>query len=421
MDIILTEWLSLCLRWLHMIAGMAWIGTSFYFIHLDLTLRSGAAMPRGVQGEAWEVHGGGFYQIAKYAVAPPRLPEELAWFKWEAYTVWLSGFALLVVTYYYAADLLLVDRTVFQLSASAAIGISVGTLVAAWLVYEGLCRSPIGRRENLLALIGFVFLSALFVGFTKIFSGRGTFIQMGAIIGTMMVANVFVVIIPNQKKMVAALIAGREPEARLGREGKTRSIHNNYLTLPVVFLMIGNHYPLMLRDAVQLAHLPARAGHRVSRPAFLQFAPRAAAQSVVGLGGGGDRDGGHRLALLDRRAQHLDRRPRRAGRSFVDVENIVVSRCSMCHAAEPVWDGIATAPRHVLLDTPENIRLHARDIEVLLRCSPPPCRPTTSRRSATTSAAFLVRGTRSADPRRRMGGSGDARDISHHARGAQHP
>lgn len=374
MDVMLTEWLSLCLGWLHMIAGMAWIGTSFYFIRLDLSLRADPGIPEGVAGEAWEVHGGGFYRIAKYSVAPARMPEELAWFKWEAYSVWLSGFALLIVTYYIGAELFLIDRSVLDLSPGVAVGISFGALVAAWLAYEGLCRSPIGCREYLLAAIGFVFLVALFYGFSQVFSGRGTFIQMGAIIGTMMVANVFFVIIPNQKKMVAALIAGRAPDRQLGMAGKQRSVHNNYLTLPVVFLMIGNHYPLMFATRYNgiIFAIVLVIGFLVRHFYNLRHAGKpnpwwtwiAAAVGIACIAW---------LSWAGARISSTAALP--AGSvSLAQARDIVLSRCSMCHSAAPVWDGFVTAPRHVLLDTPDNIRLHAREIEiyaVLTNAMPP--------------------------------------------------
>ena len=244
MDIIITEWVSAIFRWLHVIAGIAWIGSSFYFIHLDLSLKKREGLPAGVKGEAWQVHGGGFYQMIKFMVAPSEMPDELTWFKWEAYTTWLSGFALLVLVYYFNADLFLVDKSVLALTATQAALIAFFSLVAAWLAYEGLCRSPLGKHEVALAIVGYVFLVALTYLFTHVFSGRGAFTQIGALIGTIMVANVFVIIIPYQKKTVAALIAGEEPDPYWGEIGKQRSVHNNYLTLPVVFLMLSNHFPL---------------------------------------------------------------------------------------------------------------------------------------------------------------------------------
>src|SRR6516162_1890847 len=242
---IISEWASLLLRWLHVVAAIGWIGSSFYFIHLDLSLKPKADLPDGVQGEAWQVHGGGFYRIMKYLVAPSQMPEELTWFKWEAYTTWLSGFALMVVVYYLDADLFLVDKSILDLTPVQAGLFSFCSLALAWLLYEVACRTGLAQRELGFAIGGYVFLVALTYAFTHVLSGRGAFNQIGAIIGTIMVANVFLVIIPNQRKTVAALLAGQTPDPRLGKIGKQGSVHNNYLTLPVIVLMISNHYPLL--------------------------------------------------------------------------------------------------------------------------------------------------------------------------------
>jgi uncharacterized membrane protein len=361
-DSVLSEWASLVIRWLHVVAGIAWIGSSFYFIHLDLSLKARAGLPAGVKGDAWQVHGGGFYHMVKYLVAPARMPDELTWFKWEAYTTWLSGFALLVVVYYFGAELFLIDRSVLDVGAGAAIAVSVGTLVAAWLGYEALCRSPLGRSETALALVGYVFLVALTYGFTHLFSGRGAFIQIGSLIGTIMVANVFAVIIPNQKKVVAALLAGKEPEARLGDEGKQRSVHNNYLTLPVVFLMIANHYPLMFATrhnwlivAIVLAIGPVirhffNARHEGKGSPWWTWGVAAAGMvAIAWLSAAGPRETTGAL-------------PPAPG--FTTVADIVASRCSMCHAKEPVWAGIAYAPKGIMLDDAERIRISARLIDI---------------------------------------------------------
>ena len=241
MEFVLTEWLSLIIRWLHVVAGIAWIGSSFYFIHLDLSLKARSGLPAGVKGDAWQVHGGGFYH-GEISAAPARMPDELTWFKWEAYTTWLSGFALLVIVYYLGAELYLIDKSVLDVSAPAAAAIAFREPRRRLAVVRR--PVPLAARRHAMALMGYVFLVALTYG-THVFSGRGAFTQIGAIVGTIMVANVFIIVIPYQKKTVAALIAGKEPNPEWGEEGKRRSVHNNYLTLPVVFLMIANHYPLM--------------------------------------------------------------------------------------------------------------------------------------------------------------------------------
>ena len=363
MESVLTEWLSLIVRWLHVVAGIAWIGSSFYFIHLDLSLKRRPDLPQGVQGDAWQVHGGGFYHMVKYLVAPARMPDELTWFKWEAYTTWLSGFALLVIVYYLGAELYLIDKSVLDLTATTAAAVAFGSLVVAWLLYEALCRSPLGRHEVTLALIGYVFLVALTYGFTHVFSGRGAFTQIGALIGTIMVANVFVIVIPNQKKTVAALLAKQEPNPKWGEEAKQRSVHNNYLTLPVVFLMIANHYPLMFATrfnwlivAIVLAIGPVirhffNSRHEGKGSPWWTWGVAAAGMiAVAWLSGLGPRD-----TATGARAERV---------TVAAAHNVVLSRCSMCHMEGPVWPGVHSPPKGVLLDGPENIRRHAHLIEI---------------------------------------------------------
>ena len=360
---VLTEWASVLVRWLHVIAAIGWIGSSFYFIHLDLSLKRRDDLPPGVKGEAWQVHGGGFYHMVKYLLAPARMPDELTWFKWEAYTTWLSGAALLVLVYYLAADLFLVDKSVLALSARAAILISAGSVAFGWLIYEALCRSPLGRHDAALALVGYAFLVAFTYGFTHVFSGRGAFVQVGALIGTIMVANVFVVVIPNQRKIVNALIVGAEPKAEWGEQGKQRSVHNNYLTLPVVFLMISTHYPLLFATrfnwmivAIVLAIGPVirhffNTRHAGKGSPWWTWGVAAAGMIAIGV-----------LSAAGPRALKAGASSPKA--DIRTVENILVSRCSMCHGVEPVWDGFAHAPKGVLLDSREEILRHAHVIDI---------------------------------------------------------
>jgi uncharacterized membrane protein len=240
------QWGNLLFRWLHVIAGIAWVGASFYFIALDNQLeapRDPNDARRGVGGEAWEIHGGGFYRVEKYALAPERLPEHLHWFKWEAYTTWLSGFALFIVVYYVHASSFMIDPTVADLRPWQAIAISVAGLAVAWLVYDGLCRA-FENDELVLAILLFGFICPSAWGACELFAARAAYLQVGAMIGTMMVGNVFFVIIPAQRELVRAKAEGREPDPRLARRGKQRSVHNNYLTLPVVFAMLSNHFPI---------------------------------------------------------------------------------------------------------------------------------------------------------------------------------
>ena len=356
---ILTEWASLILRWLHVVAAMGWIGSSFYFIHLDLSLWPGRDLPEGVDGEAWQVHGGGFYRIVKYLVAPAKMPDELTWFKWEAYTTWLSGFALMVVVYYLDAELFLVDKSNLDLTPLQAGLFSLGSLALAWLLYEGACRSRLARYELSFAFGGYLFLVGLTYAFTHVLSGRGAFNQIGAIIGTIMVANVFAVIIPNQKKIVAALLSGQSPDPELGLSSKQRSVHNNYLTLPVIVLMISNHYPLLFATrynwlivAIVLALGPIirhffnerHAGRK--SPWWVWGVAAAGMVAIAMLSAAGPRD---------IKTGSLPAVP-----SLSNIEEIILSRCSMCHSVEPVWASIVTAPKAILLDEPDHIRRNAR-------------------------------------------------------------
>jgi uncharacterized membrane protein len=356
---ILTEWISLGFRWLHVVAAIGWIGSSFYFIHLDLSLKPNSALPKEAHGEAWQVHGGGFYHMIKYLVAPARMPDELTWFKWEAYTTWLSGFALMVVVYYLDAELFLVDKSILDLTPMQAALFSLCSLALAWLLYEGACRSGLASHELPFAIGGYVFLVALTYAFTHVLSGRGAFNQIGAIIGTIMVANVFLVIIPNQRKVVAALLAGKSPDPALGKAGKERSVHNNYLTLPVVVLMISNHYPLLFATkynwaivAIVLALGPIirhffNERHAGRASPWWVWGVAALGMIAIGLlSAAGPRDA--KAAALPAKA------------TYANVEEIVLSRCSMCHGAEPVWAGIITAPKGILLDDEAHIRRNGR-------------------------------------------------------------
>ena len=362
---VVADWVSLIVRWIHLITGIAWIGASFYFIHLDASLRRSGGLPAGVGGEAWQVHGGGFYRMQKYLVAPAELPEHLTWFKYEAYSTWLSGFVLLGLIYYLSADLYLIDPAVMDLPVWGAILISVASLALGWVIYDRLCRSPLGANTALLCALGFVFLVAATWGYTRVFSGRGAYIHAGALIGTIMVANVFFVIIPNQKIVIADLIAGRKPDPVLGAQAGQRSLHNNYLTLPALFLMITNHYPLSFATRWNwlIVGLVIIVGAVIRHFYNMRHAGRPSPWWTWGVAAVG-------MALV----VWLSAAPpggeeRAAARApepvaFAEVENIVLSRCSMCHAAEPFWEGIVAPPKGVRLDTPEMIRKHAREIRL---------------------------------------------------------
>jgi uncharacterized membrane protein len=366
---ILWTWGEAFLRWLHVIAGIAWIGSSFYFMHLDYSLQKREGLPPEAYGEAWQVHGGGFYNMVKYLVAPARLPAELTWFKWEAYATWFSGLALLVAVYYFHAGLYLVSPEVLDISSAAGVALSVVGLALGWIVYDGLCRSPLGRNETVLAAAGFVLLTVLAYVSTRLFSPRGAFMQMGALIGSIMAANVLMVIIPGQRKVVADLIAGRTPDPVHGQRGKQRSTHNNYLTLPVVFVMLSGHYPLayatrwswaifalLLVMGAVIRHFYNVRHQGKPSPWWTWVAAAACGLAIVwlstlGPAGAAPPPGGRRAEAAANSAV-----------MFAQVEEIVIGRCSMCHAADPVWTGIVRPPHGVMLDTPERIKAHARQI-----------------------------------------------------------
>lgn len=372
MEPIVWEWVNFLVRWLHVITAIAWIGSSFYFIHLDLSLRRREGLAEGAAGEAWQIHGGGFYHMVKYMVAPDELPKKLTWFKWEAYATWLSGFCLLAVLYYHGANLFLIDPEVLDLPWWGAVLISLGALGLGWHVYDRMCKSPLGKDDTKLALAGFIFLVAVAWGLSHVFSGRAAMLHVGALIGTIMSANVFRLIIPNQRKAVAAMMAGEVPDPALGKAAKQRSLHNNYLTLPVVFLMISNHYSLafgtryswvivavVLVVGAAIRHF-FNSKHAGKPPPWWTWGVAAAGvAAIVALSTAGPKDS---VAAGPARAD------------FAQVEEIVTTRCSMCHAAAPVWEGIAAPPRGLRLDSAEEIRRHAGPIRtwaVLSNAMPP--------------------------------------------------
>jgi uncharacterized membrane protein len=350
------DWVTLLLRWTHVVAGIAWIGSSFYFIALDASLKKRDGLEAGVGGEAWQVHGGGFYRMQKYLVAPSFLPKELTWFKWEAYSTWIFGFALLVATYYAQPRLYLIDPSVRDLSAGAALAIALGSFPVAWLIYDGLCRSPLGRNQGRLAAAGLVLLLAVIWGLTHLFGGRGAYMQIGALVGTIMVTNVAHIIIPNQKKIVASLIAGETPDPRLGARGKQRSLHNNYLTLPVVFLMISNHYPTIssgpmnwvVISGVFVVGFLVRHFFNLKHSGRMEWWLFPAAGLVTAA-----------LIVIT-----LPPRQDAAGApvAFHQVQQIVQARCQVCHSATPRYPGFDQPPKGVMFDTPAQIATHAPQI-----------------------------------------------------------
>ncbi|MBI4622059.1 MAG: urate hydroxylase PuuD [Verrucomicrobia bacterium] len=374
MDAPLIEFLSLLLRWLHLVAGIAWIGSSFYFIWLDHSLDppppGSDAAKKGVAGELWAVHGGGFYNPQKYAVAPGTLPDKLHWFKWEAYTTWLSGTALLVVAYWLRAQTMMIDPSVATLAPWQAIGIGAASMVGSWVVYDALCRSPLGRNEAWFGVVVFALLALLAWGLGRAFGGRAAFMHVGSSIGTIMVANVFFVIIPGQRRMVDAMRAGRAPDPLDGMRGKQRSVHNNYFTLPVLFIMISNHHASTYghRHAWAVLALIALAGVAIRH--FFNLRHKGVfAWPYLALG----------ATVLSATAwwtaPRLTPLPRVEGPvTFDQVRSIVGRRCISCHSPMPTYPGTTQPPGGVLLHAPEVLAVNAQRVYqqvVATRVMPP--------------------------------------------------
>ncbi|MDM7849629.1 urate hydroxylase PuuD [Pseudochrobactrum kiredjianiae] len=364
------DWLGFAARWLHVITAIAWIGSSFYFIALDLGLRKAPDLPPGAYGEEWQVHGGGFYYIQKYLVAPSRMPEDLIWFKWESYATWLSGFALLAIVYYGGADLYLIDPQVLNVSRTTAIIISLASIAGGWVIYDLLCKSPLGRNTTQLMVILYFVLVFMAWGYTQLFTGRAAFLHLGAFTATIMSANVFMIIIPNQKKVVADLIAGRTPDPKYGVIAKQRSTHNNYLTLPVIFLMLSNHNPLAFGTkynwiiaslvflmGVTIRHWFNTRHARKGSPTWVWLATVLLFIVIMWLSTEPKQLDNAGEAQASTIQQSFINTP-----EFETVRDTVLGRCSMCHTAEPSWEGILVPPKGVILDSDIAIAAHAKEI-----------------------------------------------------------
>ena len=372
-EIILLEWLEFAVRWVHIITAIAWIGSSFYFIALDLGLKKNSSLPYGVTGEEWQVHGGGFYNIQKYSIAPPNLPQDLTWFKWESYSTWLSGCFLLAIVYYGGADLYLIDTEIADINNFQAILISLGSILFGWIIYNTVCKSPLGNNSNLLLLLLFFFLLFLSLFYTSIFSGRAAFLHLGAITATLMTANVFFIIIPNQKIVVSDLKAGRKPDPKFGIIAKQRSTHNNYLTLPVIFFMLSSHYPLAFASEFNWAIAPLvfllgvsirhyfNTYHATKKKlywtwiiTFIIFAV------IIGLSS-------YKKNSLSLSENVIDLE-RIYNLEITDLNNevhdIISARCTMCHAREPLWDGFLHPPKGFVVENKEDIKRYARQVYV---------------------------------------------------------
>jgi uncharacterized membrane protein len=360
LDVFAGEWLNLLIRWAHMVVAIGWIGTSFYFMALDYTLTKTEKLNPGVMGIAWQVHGGGFYHVEKFTVAPPALPEVLHWFKWEAYLTWVTGFGLLIVQYYFHAEAFLIDPGVMPLTPWQAIAISVASLAAGWFIYDGICRSKLGQNTVVLALCVFALILIASVLYTKVFSGRGAFIHVGALVGSIMAINVFGVIIPGQKKMIAQMIAGETPDPRYGAVGKQRSVHNNYLTLPVLLMMVSQHYPflfshpqswlivaLIIISGALIRHMLNRVEAGGDWNSYGWTLPVAAMALITAI---------YVTAPQPRTVS--------AGPAVTDLEahGIIAKHCLMCHARNPSHPAFKEPPKNVALETTADMRRFGQQI-----------------------------------------------------------
>ena len=371
MESILSEWINLVLRWAHIITGIAWIGSSFLFMWLDSHLEKPDPPRRNVEGELWMTHSGGFYVVEKMDLAPEEVPRTLHWFKWEAAWTWITGFLLLCLMYYYGAEIYLIDRAVADLSKPEAIAIGLALLAGSWFVYDALYKSPLRHRGVLVECIGFGLLILVAYGLTHVFSARGAYMHIGAMLGTIMVANVWMIIIPAQQKLVDATKAGTALDARLAFNAKQRSVHNNYMTLPVIFIMISSHYPSTFGHehawavliVVFIAGALVRHWFNLRNAGRSRFWPIPASVVLILAVVYASLPGGT-MTAEDEDADPV---------TFAEAYDIVARRCVSCHAAKPSDENFDVPPKNVVFDTAEQIRDQApkiRAVAVLTRTMP---------------------------------------------------
>ncbi len=379
------DWVAFVVRWIHVITAMAWIGASFFFIALDLGLKKAANMPKGVNGEEWQVHGGGFYHIQKYMVAPENMPEHLIWHKWQSYTTWVSGALLLMIVYWLGGEIFLLDPSKVDLTLWQGILISAGSLTIGWILYDLMCKSKLGARPTLLMLLLFVILVVMAWGYNQIFTGRAALLHLGAFTATIMTANVFFIIMPNQRIVVKDLKEGRTPDAKYGKIAKLRSTHNNYLTLPVIFLMLSTHYPLSFATEYSwaIASLVFLTGvtirhyfntlHATGKgPSWTWVATVGLMLLIAWLS---TFSGTETYEQAEARALTPAEQQFAAAPGFLDAFDTVVGNCSMCHAREPFWDGVPRAPKGIYLETESDVAHYAERIYLnagISHAMPPP-------------------------------------------------
>jgi uncharacterized membrane protein len=364
------EWLNLTVRWIHMTIGIAWIGASFYFNWLENNLNRIHNLREEIKGDLWALHGGGFYYLEKYKVGPQVLPDDLHWFKYEAYFTWVSGMVLLALVFYLQPSAYLLDPAVSSIGPAAGIGIGLGTLVIGWFVYDFLCKTPLVEMGVYFAAFGMALISAVAYVLTHLLSGRAAYLHVGAMIGTIMAANVFMVIIPSQKILVDTVASGKELDPRPGQNALRRSRHNNYFTLPVLFVMLSGHFPSTYSNPYSwlvlsaIFVLSAGVRHyfniRKQNPASIWFIPFA----IAGLAG---------LAVFTAPRSSGDLVDKYAETStqelYGNALKVIQMRCQPCHSANPTDDLFRTAPNGIFFDTPEQIhalmdRIRVRAVEL---------------------------------------------------------
>ncbi|MGJ8662442.1 MAG: urate hydroxylase PuuD [Marinicella sp.] len=357
MEAHIIEWLNLSVRWIHIITGIAWIGASFYFIFLENNLNRTVNLRQELAGNLWAIHGGGFYYLEKYKHAPQTIPDHLHWFKYEAYFTWLSGVALMTIVYYFNAKVYMLDPTVSDLTSLQAIGLGVATLVLGWVVYDLLCKSKLVNKQKIFALLGLILVVALTYVLTQFISARAAYIHVGAMLGTLMVANVFFVIIPSQKTMVNAAIKGEINDPSLGEKALMRSIHNNYMTLPVLFIMISNHFPstfgnthswlilaILILIGVMVRHWFNLKGKGQKNMWLLPLA----ALAMVGL------------VILTKPNTDMNATDQTVTDS--QVMRMMEKHCQSCHASQPTSEVFTTAPKDMILESVDQLVIHAESI-----------------------------------------------------------
>jgi len=380
---VMWDWVGFAVRWLHVITAMAWIGSSFYFIALDLGLNR--SIPGPADGEEWQVHGGGFYHIQKYLVAPHAMPEHLTWFKWESYSTWLSGAALLIIVYWVGGERYLLDPNRADITLWQGVVISAASIAVGWVLYDFLCKSKLGDHPTAMMLVLFVIIVVMSWGLNQVFTGRAALLHLGAFTATIMTANVFFIIMPNQRIVVADLKAGRTPDPKYGKIAKLRSTHNNYLTLPVIFLMLSNHYPLAFGTehawiiaalvflmGVTIRHFFNTMHARKGRPHWTWGVTALIFVAIMWLSSapmGDTYEEAEARDLTPAETQFV------TAAGFDTAYDTVLGNCSMCHAREPVWAGMQWPPKGVVLETQADVARHAQQIYLQAGVShamPPP-------------------------------------------------